>query len=410
MGFVYMITLLTYSVISEYKPPDVREIRFIPVSKNVDSGDIRTSAKVLQRRIKEYGYAGIEVKVVEPRDFIKDISILMEKDPEPLVRGKAAIALAKLNATKYTKDIVKLLEDENVDAKRLAIKALGIMGDKDYANEVLKFLKGNDPSLVVSATIAIANMGLTKYAKDLSVLLEHEDNKVKAMACLALGMLRLREFDNDILILLASSDKYVKSSAVLACGYLGIEKVKEKLAEMLNNPSAYVRCAAIKSLGRLKAKEFLDSIQKLLNDPGKCSMFNETIKDFEMVTVGSVAKEVLTSFDSNNNKFRSLQEDEKRVRELVRDLSTGSDEKKIASLTQLATYQDSEDYADDIALLLMPDENPLVVGSAALTLAKLGIKKYFEEINDLLDSSDQYIRQSAIEALSIMGVNYEPSL
>jgi HEAT repeat protein len=94
--------------------------------------------------------------------------------PEKFCNGHAAKALALLGAKEYTKDIVRLLEDNDSSTRCSALVALGILNAKDQVPAVVAHLKDKEPSVRAYAAVALLLMGDRTHAIEMVEVVQQD--------------------------------------------------------------------------------------------------------------------------------------------------------------------------------------------------------------------------------------------
>lgn len=102
------------------------------------------------------------------RQHAKEIALLLSDEYR---KADAAVALALMGATEYTDQIATLLKDRNSSTRMAALDALGIMRAKKYEQQIARYLK--DPDVRLNAAFALVLMDADRYAKRIIPMVEH---------------------------------------------------------------------------------------------------------------------------------------------------------------------------------------------------------------------------------------------
>jgi HEAT repeat protein len=255
----------------------------------LDSKDqaVKGFAAFMLGAARDISYAPRLVKLINDRD-----STFNDRFAGDTIyyRGRAAIALGRLNANEYKADIAKLLKSMNEYDRSGAIFALAELGALEYTEEIVGILKNekfdfpgddspihflvvtgtaakykneivsamlttNNSEVVESAAYALAAIGAREHAKDIARLLNVE--RRKGFAAKALALLGATEYADRISLLLKDKSGLVRSDAVLALGILGSKKYIPLVATcLLSDPEGYVRHYAADAVFFLEASKY----------------------------------------------------------------------------------------------------------------------------------------------------------
>ena len=138
------IFLVLLAFISYCKGPDK------PDSLPVISEEPMKTKEELTQNLKspnfyERSQALVEITKTKDKSFLPEIRNLLKKDPNPAVKGSAAIALGEFGDTVSTPDIVNLFKDKDISTDTV-LDALTRMKDPSAGNSIIPYLDSNDHS------------------------------------------------------------------------------------------------------------------------------------------------------------------------------------------------------------------------------------------------------------------------
>ena len=205
-------------------------------------------------------------------------------DPDPQVRANAIEVVVTTRQIRFMPRVQKMLQDEAVPVRFLAIMAVGDLNYGMARNDVAPLLNDPNPNIKMAAAYAMMKLGDMQYYKVFRDQVTNEDQTVRANAALLLG----KSGQKDAIRLLYwalrrpdSSDKVVLQAlesiamqhderiyrrlwsrlisayaddrllGIRGMGALGTEQAKNAIITMLDDGVIEVRLAAAEQLGRL---------------------------------------------------------------------------------------------------------------------------------------------------------------
>jgi HEAT repeat protein len=188
------------------------------------------------------------------------------------VRGFAAVWLADLGGQAYAKQILALLQSENLpDAggfnknwdRGMAAFALGVLGAKEHTNVLAKFLRHEDRHVRAGAVAGLARLKAKEYDKEISALLRDDDPSVVCAAIAALAELDAKQSSDRIAALLQANDVEIPNAALTALVMLDAKEQAPRVANLLKD--RFKRGQAAKTLALLGSDKYTQDIAELLN-------------------------------------------------------------------------------------------------------------------------------------------------
>ncbi len=188
------------------------------------------------------------------------------------VRGFAVVWLADLGDPAYVKDILVLLQSENLpDAggfnknwdRGQAAFALGILGGPEHARVLATFLHHKDRHVQAGAVSGLARLKAKEYLKEIATLLRDDDERVVCAAIGALAELDAKQYSGQVAALLQSNSVDVPEVAMTALVILDAKEQAPQVADLLKD--RFKGGQAAKTLALLGAEKYTQNIAALLN-------------------------------------------------------------------------------------------------------------------------------------------------
>ncbi len=298
-------------------------------------------------------------------------------------RRSAAKALKKLGASASQKQKVfdgylKILSSDSSEARRLAIEALGELGDQRAIEPLLKKLGENSYREIAEA---LKKLGATPeqmvegYLKALSSNSSYD----RRSAAAALGKLGDRRAVEPLIARLEDENSSVRRSAAEALGELGDKRAVEPLLKKLEKDYYYALKATANALGKLGDRRAVEPLLKKFGEDG----YSE---------IAAALKKLGAS-------------QEQMVDGYLEALSSNSFDASRSAAEALGKLGDKRAVGPLIARLGDDDFN--VRKSAAEALGKLGDQRAVEPLIARLGDKDFSVRHLAVMALNKLGASPE---
>jgi hypothetical protein len=205
-------------------------------------------------------------------------------DPDPQIRANAIEVVVTTRQVRFMPRVQRLLTDEAVPVRFLALVAVGDLAYAMAKNDVARFVNDPNPNIRMAAAYAMMKLGETQFYRGFRDEVTSEDQTVRANAALLLGksaqkdavrflywtMQRPDSSDKVVLQALESIamqhderiypklwsrliSKYADDRllGVRAMGALGTEQAKNAIITMLDDNVLEVRLAAAEQLGKM---------------------------------------------------------------------------------------------------------------------------------------------------------------
>jgi HEAT repeat protein len=187
-----------------------------------------------------------------------------------LARGRAAAALALLEAREYIPELVKLLASDNPYDRAGAVSALTLMKAGTEVKHIAALLetepaRDDDPGgqVRVAAINALVSFGATEYLPQIvKQMFDEYGYETREAAIYGVAKLGGRAYAGEIAKLL--DERFDKRRAAIALALVGANEYAGKIARLLSDKEPFTRQAAMLALGILNAKEYAPQIARLL--------------------------------------------------------------------------------------------------------------------------------------------------
>ncbi|MDI6788931.1 MAG: HEAT repeat domain-containing protein, partial [Planctomycetota bacterium] len=190
-------------------------------------------------------------------------------DQDPIVRAEAVSFLKyfRPQTNSIEPQIIKLLEDKNVNVRTEAVGAVRFLGIKTAIPQLIKLLDDDkEVSVRREVIMALRDLKVKEAIPQIQKLLEDKDNHIPRLAVIALGKLEAKESIPEIIKLLKHNISDIRYYAVEALGELGAKESIGEITKLLGDNDPKVREYVVKALIKLEAKESAPEISRLLQD------------------------------------------------------------------------------------------------------------------------------------------------
>ena len=268
-------------------------------------------------------------------------------DEKPIVRARAAYALAMIEAEGASSHISELLSDDHPMVVLEAIFALGLAGDSLYAEKLIPLTESENPEIRNEAIVALGKLGGENAVKQLMKLSYDSLPEIRSRACEGLWR--------------AEADTAV-----------------QRLIELSRDSIIEVEYEAVYALSRLADSEAAVRMRFVLRD---------TVPEIRRVAA----------------KALGAMSDSGALIKLTEALARESDWQAKASMIGAIKKVGSKKAIKALLNLLSDSEHPLVTASAMDAIAQLKIDALIPRIRPFLENDDAYLKGAAIDALARLG-------
>lgn len=180
-------------------------------------------------------------------------------------RAEAAEKLGTMLSPRAAGDLIPLMQDERVEVRMRAAKALGQLGTRTSIRPLIEALR--DPNRWSALRIAdiLAGMG-PEAADDLVENFRTLPVRVRVAAVDCLGRVRSLRAAELLKSLLTDPERDIRARAAHALGLIGDPNFTPDLLRSLRDPAWPVRAMAAKALGKLARPEAVEPLTEALAD------------------------------------------------------------------------------------------------------------------------------------------------
>jgi HEAT repeat protein len=255
-------------------------------------------------------------------------------DSDPPVRANAIEVVAATKTVPLMPKVQRLVNDQFVPVRFLAILALGDLKYGLAENELMQLLKDKDQNVVIAAAYSLTKLGRPEYLKVFQNAVASDDQTVRANAALLLGKsgdrstltqkalwwtLQRRDSNDRVrfqaaesLAMLGDQNMYPKLWAMLisayaddrvvgirAMGALGTEQAKNALITMLDDGVLEVRLAAAEQLGKFQDPIGEPKVLEVFTKNLTAGLDRESLERVNVLTalaIGQIGTKTLTKY------------------------------------------------------------------------------------------------------------------
>lgn len=212
-----------------------------------------------------------------------DIDFIMTglDDRYPEVREAAAGAMIIIGGPKAIAKFSADLYHPEIERQRLAVKALGWIGELDVIDPLLRATSHPDAAVRKSAINALARVGHLTDMEAIKATLQDENSAVRKAAISALVSLEGTNAIHDIRPLLEDEDVWVRYHAIGCVGEMGKKEFAEYLLPSLEADLDIVRIAAARAMSVLGDRRAIPTLNKMVGEknrelvpPGEAALLN----------------------------------------------------------------------------------------------------------------------------------------
>ena len=183
-----------------------------------------------------------------------------------VTRASAAELIGYTGRVDLAAELHRLLRDPVPHVRRVAVRALGRIGNPGSAEPIVAALEHDGEIPVSAAGQALLRMGVGAVAA-LTVATRSGRPAVRAMAATLIGLLGDSDEVGDLVPLLTDEAAPVAAAAATALGHLGSPSALGPLIAATFGTPDEVRAAAAAALGRVGAPGAAATLQRLVSDP-----------------------------------------------------------------------------------------------------------------------------------------------
>ena len=189
------------------------------------------------------------------------------KDENPLIRKNSLKALVKIIELKNIKHILETLNDENIDVRKESIRVLGSIGSKRAIDPLSEILKDNDPKIRNLAKNAMNKIFKKIESNDiLYEILKGKNVNARKEAIKLLGMLKDVNAIDTLIKSFDSTVASIRRASYRAILQILQNKIDERIINSLAEKSWRIRMYSTKILGEIGDLNTIETVFKLIED------------------------------------------------------------------------------------------------------------------------------------------------
>ena len=225
-------------------------------------------------------------------------------DENPLIRKNSLKALEKIIELKNIKHILATLNDHNIDVRKESIRVLGNIGSKRAINPLTEILKEKDIKIRNLAKNALYKIFKKTKSNDILYdILKRKNINARREAIKLLGMLKDENAIDTLIKTFDSTVASIRSASFRAVLQILQNKADERIINSLAGKSWRIRMYSVKILGEIGNLNTIEAVYKLIEDEhGSVRIAAiDALINFKSDKVIEMAK---TSLKSSNWKIR----------------------------------------------------------------------------------------------------------
>lgn len=335
----------------------------------------------------------------------EEILINFLKDESPLIRKNSVKALEKIIELKKVKHILEALNDENAEVRKEAIRVLGNLRSKRAISPLLEILKDNDIKIRNLTKITLYKIfNKTKTHEVLYDVLKGRNLNARKEAIKLLGMLKDLNAINLLIKTFDSTVASIRGAAYRAILKILNGEIDDKIIEGLSEKSYRIRMYCTKILGEIGDPTTIHQVYKLIADDNGSvrKAVIDALINFKQENVVNLAKD---SLKSSNWKVRRAAVklllrtgNKEAINSLISCLNDEDVYIKSWAAMALGKLKDI-DLIDPFILLLKENDDKIRL-SAAKALGEIGNKDAIKSLIEALGDDNWNVRKEIEKALN----------
>lgn len=257
-----------------------RDARFIPMLIEAYANERTSTAalsalknfgrEALQEIINRYpsldenGRSGLCILIAEcGYSGFKDIIKAALRDPSPMVRNAAAVAVGKLGLITCIPDLIALIDDSEAHvyaAAAASLQSLVVISRSAILAEVSHFCSSKESHHRKAAALLLASLG---EQDRLLLLIKDEDPQVRKAAVSAIGANKVSTSGSMLVLALTDEDPDVRIAVADALGNLHDKTTLDALEHALNDQDLWVQSAVLKAIAMVEPAKALTIIKDI---------------------------------------------------------------------------------------------------------------------------------------------------
>jgi len=331
------------------------------------------------------------------------------KDPDPDVRGEAAISIGLIDNKRALKPLLHLLDDESVTVQRKAAASLGYTRSSSVLEPLtsIAFDKSRDVELRITAVATLAKFWLREeIIQKLFALSEDEgeNGAIREIATSVLGTLGRLETEKNrkhiagLIHEMRTSSPSRRISAIKHLSTIREEEVIYALMEATCDESADIRRVSADSLHRINSPKAIPALIHLLDDPDNDVQETAEFACRQLLKV--LMSDLKQTSDKRDIAARSLAEmgafAVEPLLDMLRDVDRIQSERassiEIQNAIVNALSQMNDPHAIERITRALEDKNDRIVWGAARALGTIGDTGVLGLLEEALERYDRAMK------------------
>lgn len=205
----------------------------------------------------------------ESREVLNRLLKMLESDPSPYVREKAAVGVGRFA---YLAEIGRLPQrwiekiretllaqlgkDNPVEVERRLIESVGYFNNNEQVTKIIEKAYQSDDDLIKAGALRAMGRNLNqRWLPEIGKELSNSDPLLRFEAATAVGEMGSKELLPSLIKLCQDNDREVRQAAIWALGQVGGPEAVRTLKGLLNDKSEAVREAAQEALKEVNFNE-----------------------------------------------------------------------------------------------------------------------------------------------------------
>jgi HEAT repeat protein len=341
------------------------------------------------------------------------INLLSDKNP--LVRKNSLKALEKIIEVKNIKYILETLNDPDIDVKKESIRVLGTIGSKKAIRPLTEILKDNDVKIRNLAKNALSKIFKKIKSNDILYdILKWKNINARREAIKLLGMLKDVEAIEILIKTFDSTVASIRRASFRAILQILQNKIDERILNSLTEKSWRIRMYNTKILGEIGDLSTIETVFKLIED-GNGSVRKAAIDALFKFKSDKVIEMAKDSIKNSNWKIRRagvkllIQVGSKdSINSLISCLDDEDVYIKSWAAMALGKIKDVDSIEPFIQLLKENDDKIRL--SAVKALGEIGNKDAIKPLIEILGDDNWDIKKEVENALNLINPDWMEEL
>jgi len=282
--------------------------------------------------------------------------------------------IEKLKEEEEIEKLIDLLQENEVQIREEAVKALGMIGSKEALPHLIERLKEDLAATVrANAALALSNFESKMCKSALKEAAEDEDWEVRHDSAIAMGEFQDKELKEKLCSLIEDKEIEVRKKAIDSLGEIGDEEKIKEIEKYLDDDD--LKKNATRAISKIGTEKALEPLEEVYHDG------DQEMREIAVKGIGNIESEEISSVILD-----ALKDDSWRIREeAAKILGEKGDGKFVTPLVER-----------------LEDENKYVVEAVLRGLAILDGDEALKGIKEKMDDDEPSVRIAVADALEII--------